>query len=151
MSDGLTFTVYGVAATKGSSRAIPYKGKDGKMHATVIHDQGDKLKTWAGQIQSAAVTAMNGRSIVDGPVALALEFALPAPKAILSKQRRGVVIPHVKKPDLDKLTRAVKDALSKIVWRDDSQVDRLSDVNKRYAWPDEQPHVVITVKPHALD
>lgn len=39
---------------------------------------------------------------------------------------------HSKKPDLDKLVRAVQDALTGIIYKDDGQVCRLT-ANKNYA------------------
>jgi Holliday junction resolvase RusA-like endonuclease len=60
-------------------------------------------------------------------------FRLPRPKGHYG--RRGLrpsapAYPNVM-PDLDKLARAILDALTGIVWRDDAQVVRL-DVEKIY-------------------
>jgi hypothetical protein len=42
-------------------------------------------------------------------------------------------LPAVKKPDVDKLLRALMDGLTRVVWHDDSQVIYVT-VNKVYAW-----------------
>jgi len=54
----------------------------------------------------------------EGPVGIDLHFGLPKPKSAPKKRR---VWPD-KRPDLDKLTRAVLDALTYVVYADDSQV-----------------------------
>jgi Holliday junction resolvase RusA-like endonuclease len=56
-----------------------------------------------------------------------------------------VLVWHEKKPDLDNLLKALKDALTGLAWRDDSQVCQCY-CEKRYANHDEQPHATITVK-----
>lgn len=64
------------------------------------------------------------------------EFQLPVPRTQVRKFQWGW-LPHVKRPDVDKLTRALFDPLKGIVWVDDSQVC-FCTVNKVYAW-DTQP------------
>jgi len=50
-------------------------------------------------------------------VNVSLTFILPRPKRLPKKYWR-----HVKRPDLDKLIRAVCDSLTGIFYRDDSQI-----------------------------
>jgi Holliday junction resolvase RusA-like endonuclease len=61
------------------------------------------------------------------PMILRAVFWLPRPKSLPKN-----VLYHTKKPDLDNLIKACKDALSGIFFRDDSQIIHL-DVEKRYA------------------
>ena len=75
-----------------------------------------------------------------GPVAVALDFVLPRPKSEPKTTR-----PHTRRPDVDKLARAVLDALTGIYFADDSQVDSLA-ATKRTAEPGEQPGVHICVE-----
>jgi crossover junction endodeoxyribonuclease RusA len=75
-----------------------------------------------------------------GPVAVELEFVMPRPSA--TPKRRTP--PAVKKPDVDKLIRAVFDALTKVVWTDDSVVTAVS-ASKRLAELTEQPGCWIRV------
>lgn len=70
-----------------------------------------------------------------------LEFVMPRPAATPKHSTPAAV----KRPDLDKLTRAVFDALSGVVWRDDSQVIQVV-ASKRLAELDEQPGVKINVR-----
>jgi crossover junction endodeoxyribonuclease RusA len=75
---------------------------------------------------------------LDGPLAIRLGFVMPRPTS--TPKRRTP--PAVKKPDVDKLARAVLDALTGVAWRDDSQITDLR-ASKRLAELDEQPGVHI--------
>jgi Holliday junction resolvase RusA-like endonuclease len=50
-----------------------------------------------------------------------LVFILPRPKSLPKK-----VVEHIKKPDIDNLCKAVLDAMSGIIYKDDSQVTKLT-------------------------
>ena len=67
------------------------------------------------------------------------------PKSLPKKQ-----IFHIKRPDLDKLTRAALDAMTRVIWRDDSQVVRIEAL-KRYtgAQHGEQPRVEFYIEEQA--
>ena len=78
-------------------------------------------------------------------ICLTLLFVLPRPAAMIWKTKPMPRVSHSKKPDLDNLTKAVMDALSQLVWADDSQVTRLS-ATKVIAAGDESPHVRIKVE-----
>ena len=87
---------------------------------------------------------MDGHPLLEGPVALEVEFRpaarparhwLPAnARRLLRVLRLDAPVHHASAPDIDKLCRAVMDALSSVVWVDDRQVARLV-ASKR--WPDE--------------
>ncbi|HEY9416304.1 MAG TPA: RusA family crossover junction endodeoxyribonuclease [Pseudonocardia sp.] len=78
---------------------------------------------------------------LDGAVWVGLVFVMPRPAATPKRSTPQAI----KRPDLDKLTRAVFDALSGVVWRDDSQVVQLV-ASKRLASLEEQPGVNIRVR-----
>jgi Holliday junction resolvase RusA-like endonuclease len=92
---------------------------------------------------------MSGAELLHGPLHLSLVFCLARPKGHFGSGRNADVVkpsapryPTVK-PDATKLTRAVEDAMTGIVWRDDAQVvDQY--VTKVY---DEPERVVVTVRP----
>ena len=69
--------------------------------------------------------SLRGSEMLDGPVAVEVAFFLPRGKTVKRKQ------PAVK-PDLDKLVRAVLDALTGYCYKDDGQVVRVVAV-KEYA------------------
>ena len=79
---------------------------------------------------------------LDGALCVHLEFVMPRPKSLPKSKPTPA---HTKKPDIDKLARAVMDALTGVVWRDDSQVTDMHPT-KRYAELDEQPGVQIRVR-----
>lgn len=69
-------------------------------------------------------------SPLDGPIKLTIEFYLPRPKALKKPEGR---IRHTKRPDLDNLIKAIKDALNGLAWHDDSQV--CETISKKYYAP----------------
>lgn len=149
----IEFTVAGVAIPKGSGRAYTYQRsieKGGGIGARVDHDNR-KTKYWQREVALAAHVARVTAKVepINGPVHLAVVFYLPRPKALLTKRNAPLSIPHVKKPDTDKLVRSVKDALTGVIWVDDSQV---TDViaRKRYCAAGEVPRAVIRVREAAL-
>lgn len=64
----------------------------------------------------------------DGAVFVSLGFAFLRPKSVTEKKRPYVTV----KPDIDKLARAVLDAMTGVVIRDDAQVVKL-EVEKQYS------------------
>jgi crossover junction endodeoxyribonuclease RusA len=73
----------------------------------------------------------------EGAVHITLSFGLPRPKSLPKK-----VLQNVKRPDLDKLIRGVCDALTGIMWNDDSQIVMITAA-KTYAL---QPGVHILIE-----
>lgn len=69
-----------------------------------------------------------------GPVIVELEFVMPRPSGTPKKSTP----PAVKRPDADKMQRAILDALTGVCWVDDSQVVDIH-ARKRIAEIDEQP------------
>jgi len=135
----LHFTVYGVAQPKGSAKAFMPKG----ARFPVVTNDNTQGRGWQQLVADGASRAIAecGWRLLDDAVRLSVAFSLPRPKKY---QRRGVEPRHVTKPDLDKLTRAVGDALTGVAWRDDSQVVELM-TTKRYAAIDAPPSVEVWV------
>lgn len=142
----LTFTAWGNAAPKGSAKGLVVTSKaTGKARAVVTHDNS-RTKGWQQTIAEAAGRALDEIPFGAGmwatePIRLLVVFYLARPKSLGKKTN----VHHTKKPDLDKLARSVGDALTGVLWNDDSQVVDLQ-VRKRYAPPDTAPHAVITVQ-----
>lgn len=135
---GLTFTVFGVAQPQGSSKAFMPKG----ARFPVVTSDNPKIKGWRQLVAEAASHALRGRGqLCEGPVMLSIRFYLPRPKSLANKDRA-----HVTRPDVDKLCRAVSDALTSVAYRDDSQIVGLH-AEKRYAGPGESPRAVVIVTP----
>jgi len=131
----VAFTVLGIAAPKGSAKGFPIRRKDGTVGVVVTSDNRN-VKGWETMVRSAAQQQCGG-VFFEGPVQIAIVFWLPRPASL---PRR--VTHHLKKPDLDKLGRAVKDALKGILWHDDSQVIGLV-ARKGYAVDQPRAYIVV--------
>lgn len=129
----ITIDVTGIAQPKGSMKAFNIPG----LKAPVVTSANPKLKDWQQSVTRAA--GLSCRSPVDWPISMALAFRLPRPKS------RKKDVHHLTKPDLDKLIRAINDALTAVAYRDDSQVVAIHAM-KRYCRNDETPGVRITLE-----
>jgi crossover junction endodeoxyribonuclease RusA len=126
MSWALDLFVAGTPAPQGSKRHVG-GGRMIESSAAV----GD----WRTVVAWTAANEYAPRPPITGAVVLAVEFVMPRPKSL---PKRKPTPPHTKRPDVDKLLRAVGDAMSGVVWADDSQVVQAVG-SKRYAELDETP------------
>lgn len=92
-------------------------------------------KSWKETVKSQVIDR-GGATILDGALTMTLRFHLPRPKSLPKK-----VTHHTKKPDVDNLVKAIKDALRGICYNDDSQIVDLH-AHKEYH---EQPGVTIQI------
>jgi Holliday junction resolvase RusA-like endonuclease len=110
----ITFTAYGIPAPQGSTKAFMRRG----MKHPVITADCARTKPWRQAIVDASRDALEHHAVMAGPVEVFVVFYMPRPK---SAPRR--VTEPTTKPDIDKLERALLDALTAAgVWRDDAQV-----------------------------
>jgi Holliday junction resolvase RusA-like endonuclease len=117
----LAFSVAMTPQPQGSARAFVVKG-----HAVVTSDN-KRLKDYRQAVAwSAQACRPRGWRPLDGPVLVSVVFMLLKPRSVPKRRRLPTV-----KPDVDKLARAVLDALTGIAYRDDAQVTTLS-VRKEY-------------------
>lgn len=141
----ITFSVYGEPRPAGSKRAFAFRRKDGSLGANVTDDCA-KTKPWQAEVKAAAMEAYSG-SPFDCPLELRLTFLVPRPGYHFRKNgtlKPGYVnVKPTKKPDLLKLARAVEDAMSKVIYRDDALIVEES-LAKIYA---ERPGVIVTLTP----
>lgn len=97
-----------------------------------VHTNHKYLHPWRNKIAEE----LRPRLLVsDGPVEVDLRFTIRRPRTVTRSD------PTVR-PDLDKLVRAVLDALTGVAYEDDSQVIRLS-ASKRYGL---EPGVLIALR-----
>lgn len=115
----IRFTVYGQPKTAGSKRAF-YKA--GMKHARVVEDN-EKSREWKGAVADAAAQAYC-LPLLDGAIRLTLTFFRPRPKGHYGKSgvRASADKYPTTKPDVLKLARAVEDAITGVIWRDDAQI-----------------------------
>lgn len=131
----IAFTVFGEAKPAGSKQAMPIyrKGQNGRQLVTrpngspviAVVDDNPKSKDWKQQVAHAAREAYRGE-LLDCPLRVSFLFYRPRPKGHfgatgLNKKGREAPSPTTK-PDVLKLARGVEDALTGVVWRDDSQI-----------------------------
>lgn len=141
MRDALQFTVFGEAQPQGSSRAFVPKGHT----RPIITSDNPDLKSWRQLVKERANDSLaqlpaSERDLLADGVRVSIAFYLPRPKTLPKRYTA-----HTKKPDVDKLVRAVFDALSQTVFRDDAQVCELITA-KYYAHEGEAPHVDVRVE-----
>lgn len=112
----LSFDVEGLPAPQGSKNAFKHKDT-GKV--VMIESAGDRLKAWR-QIVTLKARSAAGLRAWKQPraVVVHMTFYLPRPKRHFGTGRNaGILKPsapiaHVTKPDGDKLTRAIFDAIT---------------------------------------
>ena len=123
----IDFFVPGVPATAGSKKPFLYRGKDGKQHASMAPDN-KRQRPWMEKVSSIALQTKTFEGVMTGPIRCHITYILIRPKSHYGTGRNvDIVKPHAPKyptvkPDHGKLTRAIEDALTGIIWRDDSQV-----------------------------
>src|SRR5262245_36927558 len=140
----LTFTVYGVPRDKGNMRSFWKRG----MKKPIITDSNRNARSWSQLVAEGANRAIGALPVDDrallfaSAIRLSVAFYLPRPKKY---QKRGLGVAHLTAPDIDKLVRAILDALTQVAWGDDSQVVELL-TTKAYADVDSPPHADIRVE-----
>jgi Holliday junction resolvase RusA-like endonuclease len=134
-SNMIEFTVFGHPEPQGSTRAFIPKG----WKRPIITTANPKMKPWRQQISGAAFDLVG--DVLEGPVSLTLQFFLAKPPSAPKKRWAPEV-----KPDLDKLVRAVEDALTGILYKDDAQIVQVS-ATKAYGLPER---VEIKLEPLSL-
>lgn len=120
----MRFFVPGIPAPQGSKRHV---GRG------VMVESSKRLKPWREDIRQGALAAAEDQQwTAPEAVSVGLTFWMPRPKSH-PKSRRTI---HSSRPDVDKLTRGVLDALTSAgAIRDDSTVVKVSAV-KCYVHPE---------------
>jgi crossover junction endodeoxyribonuclease RusA len=116
----------------------------------VVTADNKRTKPWKHTVTELALAARGEAPAIDGPVIVELALYLPRPKSAPQRVKHPA-----KKPDIDKLVRAILDALTYArVWNDDSQVVSLLATKRFAGGADDQPRGVpraeITVQPLEL-
>jgi Holliday junction resolvase RusA-like endonuclease len=123
----VNFTVHGTPAPQGSK--TPWGS-----------EANPNTRPWRAAVAAEAQAAMLNRALLTGPCALTVVFTFARPKGHYRTGRHsGELKPNAPewcstKPDLDKLLRAIGDALSGIILRDDAQIAAVA-AEKHYGSP----------------
>lgn len=126
------FWVPGTPVSQGSLSPVRRGGR-GKI--LLVPRNHKELKIWREAVGYEALRHFS--SPKGGPMALRLDFLLQRPKTV---DREDLTV----KPDLDKLSRAIGDALTGVVYQDDAQVTA-QRLTKRYADDWQYPGVWIQI------
>jgi Holliday junction resolvase RusA-like endonuclease len=145
----LHITVAGTPRPQGSKRPVRNK-HTGRIHMV---ESSERLPDWRADIRDAAMRAVDGvptSAYWERPLVVGIQFRLARPKSHYLPANTRRTAPELRpeapthpagKPDTDKLIRAVLDALTGLVWRDDAQV---VDILARKVYG-ERPGAEITV------
>lgn len=145
----LSFTVLGKPQPAGSKRAFAIRKGGVPTGQIAVTDANKHAKSWQREVRDAAIDAIVATTDCDydyfqplaGPVNLSLTFYVQRPKGHYGTGRNADKLKDsapslpTTKPDALKLARGTEDALTGIVYRDDSQVVDLR-VRKLYGVPE---------------
>ena len=118
------FTVCGKPQTAGSKRAFVNK----KTGRAIVTEDNKKGKPWRADVQAAARDAIQLEELLTGPLVLEVSFYFVRPKSHFGSGKNAKVLKPsapthpATRPDTTKLLRALEDALTGVLWRDDSQI-----------------------------
>jgi Holliday junction resolvase RusA-like endonuclease len=140
----VAFTVYGKPQPQGSTKAFIPKG----WKRPIITSDNATLKPWRQQLAWTAKEAFakqNGGCVCDPiardiPIFVRMDFYLERPVSLPKKFQHAT-----KRPDWDKLSRAVCDSLTGIAITDDSQIV-MAVVGKHYGQPERVEIFVATLR-----
>lgn len=113
-----SFSVVGRPAPQGSKT---YLG-NGRFK-----EQSKFVPAWRNDVRQAA-SSVFGEALINGPIFTEITFFFARPKChYISNNpekaiRHGAPYWHVSAPDRDKLERSTNDALTGVIWIDDSQI-----------------------------
>ena len=142
------FVVLGRPQPAGSKRAFLIR-KAGEVKGVAVTEDAKHSRTWRQLVQSAATDALGwtpepdtwGYFSLAGPLVLEATFYVARPAGHFGTGRNAGVVrasaprfPTVR-PDATKLVRALEDALTGLVWRDDAQVVS-QHIHKRFGTPE---------------
>lgn len=134
------FRVLGQPVAQGSMRErVVRRRKVGQRSRFLVHAD-PRLSVWRDTIAKSARAHGVQELAAPTPVAVSCTFYLP-------KLGAGRLCPvPVHKRDLDKLLRAVLDALKSIAWTDDGQVTEFGTVRKRWADAANPPGIAVVIE-----
>lgn len=137
----MRITVLGKPKPAGSKKAFQNR-HTGRVH---VVDANKDSMSWKQDVAQAASKAAQeqGWTVEDAhaPLALEINFYLARPRTHFGSGRNSERVKDsapshpITRPDVDKLSRAVMDGLTGVVYRDDSQVV-WKKVSKRYGEPE---------------
>lgn len=105
----------------------------------------EKTVSYEGRLAYAAQQAMDGRSPLEGPVAVEATIYVSIPASKSKKWKAAALAGAIRptsKPDIDNVIKSSFDGLNLVVWVDDSQVVEL----KTAKWYSDAPRLEMWVQ-----
>ena len=115
---------------------------DGRMISRTYVPSTHPVTKFKADVRAVASARFDTPS--NGPVMVDVLFLMPRPKRLVWKTRDMPRVPCDRKPDIDNLVKSLLDALTGIVWFDDSQVTGLVAA-KCYASGHEKPGIEVVI------
>jgi Holliday junction resolvase RusA-like endonuclease len=119
------------------------KTRDGRSFVSAY--QPSHVKKYQTHVRMKAEEVMREREPLTGPLVLVATFVMPVPKSF-SKRRHGQALVGaerpITRPDCSNLLKALEDAMTGIVYRDDSQIVEVY-VRKMYG---DKPQMSVEVR-----
>jgi Holliday junction resolvase RusA-like endonuclease len=146
----VAFTVLGKPAPAGSKRSFAVRRGGVLTGQTATVDDSKRSRPWKDSVAAAAHQAHGIAELLDGPLELLVDFYVGRPAGHYgtgrNRERLKASAPPwpTVRPDATKLLRAVEDALTGLVWRDDAQVVSQA-VRKLYGNPERAEVTVRTL------
>lgn len=153
----LTLRIFGTPAPGGSKKAFVPRRKDGSIvmragtNSPVVNitDDGKRNKEWRATVALQARAAIRSQVTYSGPIEFEVVHLIRRPNDHFRGKLREILKPeapihHTQKPDALKFARATEDALTGIVWEDDSQ-NIATIARKRWCNVGEEPGARITI------
>ncbi len=133
------FTIDGAPVAKGRPRFA-------RMGRGIRTYTPARTEAYEAAVRIAARSAMGATPPLAGPLHVSVEAVMPIPVSWSKKKREAAAdgggVPHVKRPDVDNLVKAVLDGLNGIAFMDDAQIVQLKAF-KRYG---DTPRVIVVVE-----
>lgn len=152
MNEPIVIRVPAVPVAQPRPRAVlSHDRKSARIHELTSIKKADGTRKAHPIVAFKATTKLAAQQVYVGPpldcaLRCNLLFVMPRTKGQIWKKKPMPRLRHAKKPDCDNLAKSVWDALSGLIWVDDSQVCE-SRITKVIAAGSEQPHVLITITP----
>lgn len=127
----------GIPASKGSYRPITGRSRTTGKPVTRLIPMDKKERPWRDHVRDTILSHRAPTIPHDSYVTVETTFYLPRPKTIPPHKRKHPTV----KPDIDKLQRALYDAITEThIWHDDCQI---TDVTSRKRYADTRPTGVL--------
>lgn len=149
----ISFFVSGIPQTAGSKRAFAIRKAGVFTGRIAVSDANPKGREWKNLVADAGTQAMIKADVaglncelLTGPLKVTFSFTMPRLKG--HYRSNGQIKPNapifpICRPDVLKLARCAEDALTGIIWRDDSQIVQ-EILHKVYG---DRPGATITITP----